>query len=358
MQHAVGPKIKKEATMLSSDRQNADDLTALQRLGAVLVPAIVVALILVAGAVIFWQTRPSPDERSAPDVPMAGRAPVAANESADWLKRAGDALNERRLISPAGDNAIEFYLRAADEPALEVAARQALLELISPAVSEVRATIAAGEWEEAEREIKLLQQMDVSELRLSDIRRALADARAAEAAATSQTTETQPQVPETAESVATPVDAQPIPRDAAPAEPRPVLPRPTAAPVAAAPESEAEAESEAESEAEAAPQPVPEPPTTRTGPVVVEPVQVADAKPAYPPAAARRRIEGVVELEFTIGVDGSLSDVQIVRSEPPGVFDREAMRAAMRWRFKPKTIDGEPTETRGRKSLSFRLGAG
>ncbi len=347
--------MKKESTMLSSDRQNADDLTALQRLRAVLIPAIVVALILVAGAVIFWQTRPSPAERSTSDLPMAGRAPVAGDESGDWLKRAGDALNERRLISPAGDNAIEFYLRAADEPALEVAARQALLELISPAVSEVRATIAAGEWEEAEREIKLLQQMDVSELRLSDIRRALADARAAEAAATAQATEAEAPAPETVASDATRVEPQPIPSEPpVPPESRPVPPRPTPAPVAAAPDSE----DESAAESEVAPQPVPEPPINRTAPVIVEPVQVADAKPAYPPAAARRRIEGVVELEFTIGVDGSLSDVQIVRSEPPGVFDREAMRAAMRWRFQPKTIDGEPTEARGRKSLTFRLGAG
>ena len=84
---------------------------------------------------------------------------------------------------------------------------------------------------------------------------------------------------------------------------------------------------------------------------------MADAAPVYPPQAARRKIEGSVELEFTVGVDGNLSDVRVVRSDPQNIFDREAVRAAQRWRFSPRSEGGVPVSSKVRKTLNFRLKA-
>ena len=91
---------------------------------------------------------------------------------------------------------------------------------------------------------------------------------------------------------------------------------------------------------------------------IVEPRQVVDVVPNYPQAARQRRVEGWVELEFAIGADGKVDDVSVVRSDPPQIFDREAVRAAVRWRFEPRREDGVAVATRGRKVLNFQLKAG
>ena len=70
----------------------------------------------------------------------------------------------------------------------------------------------------------------------------------------------------------------------------------------------------------------------------------------YPPLAQRRRIEGRVELEFLIGIDGSVSDVSVLSSEPEGIFDREAIGALQRWRFEPPA-----SPMRAKRALEFKL---
>jgi len=55
--------------------------------------------------------------------------------------------------------------------------------------------------------------------------------------------------------------------------------------------------------------------------------------PAYPPLAAECGVEGAVTAGFEIDGDGFPSEIDILSSEPEGVFD-EAVRAALReWRF-------------------------
>ena len=50
-----------------------------------------------------------------------------------------------------------------------------------------------------------------------------------------------------------------------------------------------------------------------------------------------------MQIEFTVGTDGSVTDARVVRSNPPRVFDREALNAVERWRFQPI---GAPVTTR------------
>ncbi|AEK60178.1 TonB family protein [Collimonas fungivorans] len=62
-------------------------------------------------------------------------------------------------------------------------------------------------------------------------------------------------------------------------------------------------------------------------------VPLVRVEPDYPARALAANTEGVVVAHVTIEKDGSVSNVNIVRAQPPKIFDQEAIRALMRWKF-------------------------
>lgn len=78
-------------------------------------------------------------------------------------------------------------------------------------------------------------------------------------------------------------------------------------------------------------------------------------QPQYPRRAAIAKIEGYVTVEFTITETGTVTDPSVVDSKPPRVFDREAMRAILKWKFKPRVIDGQAVSRRATQTLEFKL---
>lgn len=72
------------------------------------------------------------------------------------------------------------------------------------------------------------------------------------------------------------------------------------------------------------------------------PVAVVRGEPPYPYKARQRRIEGEVTVKFLVAADGSVERVQIVASEPEGLFDDAVREAVARWRFEPGRIGGQP----------------
>ena len=60
----------------------------------------------------------------------------------------------------------------------------------------------------------------------------------------------------------------------------------------------------------------------------------------YPRRAQQMGIEGWVYLRFTITPAGTVTDIEVVDSDPPGTFDREARRAVAKYKYKPKIVDG------------------
>lgn len=81
-------------------------------------------------------------------------------------------------------------------------------------------------------------------------------------------------------------------------------------------------------------------------------VQVA---PQYPRRAAERGLEGYVTLEFTVTRQGTVRDPIVIESSS-GIFDRAAIDAVMRFRYRPRVIDGEPVEVPGvRFRITFEL---
>ena len=62
--------------------------------------------------------------------------------------------------------------------------------------------------------------------------------------------------------------------------------------------------------------------------------------PNYPRRAVQRRIEGYVELAFDIDNRGRPTNIEVVASEPKGVFDREVIKAVRQWRYEPIVYQG------------------
>ncbi len=67
----------------------------------------------------------------------------------------------------------------------------------------------------------------------------------------------------------------------------------------------------------------------------------------YPEAALRKGIEGWALVSFTVSKTGSVKNPSIVRAEPPGFFERSALRAVKKFKYKPKIVGGEAVEVKG-----------
>ena len=77
--------------------------------------------------------------------------------------------------------------------------------------------------------------------------------------------------------------------------------------------------------------------------------------PVYPSVALRDRVEGWVELMFTITETGAVRDIEVVDSVPRGVFESAASEALGTWRFKPRLANGRPVAHRSTVTLRFNV---
>ena len=84
-------------------------------------------------------------------------------------------------------------------------------------------------------------------------------------------------------------------------------------------------------------------------------VPLSQLPPRYPYKAAQRGIEGWVRVEFDVTTTGSVEHVEVIESEPPGVFDKAAIRAVSRWRFKPRRVNGKAVPGKATQVVDFKL---
>ena len=78
---------------------------------------------------------------------------------------------------------------------------------------------------------------------------------------------------------------------------------------------------------------------------------IVKVAPVYPRRAQQRGIEGYVLLEFLVTTSGAVRDPVVVESNPPGIFDQAAIRAALKFKYRPKVANGEPMEVSGVRNL-------
>ncbi|MGI1679659.1 MAG: energy transducer TonB [Cellvibrionaceae bacterium] len=83
---------------------------------------------------------------------------------------------------------------------------------------------------------------------------------------------------------------------------------------------------------------------------------IVRVEPIYPTRAASRGIEGWAVVEFTVTSNGSVRDPVVVSSEPANIWNRAVQRAVLKWKFKPRVVDGTPVEVPGvQTKLTFNL---
>lgn len=84
-------------------------------------------------------------------------------------------------------------------------------------------------------------------------------------------------------------------------------------------------------------------------------IPVVVIRPMYPREAAIAGTEGWVKVEFTITQAGTVKDARVIDARPPRVFNREAVRAILKWKFKPRVVDGVAVERRATQVIDFTL---
>ena len=94
----------------------------------------------------------------------------------------------------------------------------------------------------------------------------------------------------------------------------------------------------------------------RPGNGVTLPRVLREVKPQYTSDAMRAKVQGTVLLECIVQKDGSVGDVQVIRSlDSTFGLDQQAVIAAKAWRFAPGTRLGEPVPVQITIELTFTL---
>lgn len=73
-------------------------------------------------------------------------------------------------------------------------------------------------------------------------------------------------------------------------------------------------------------------------------VLVVGVAPIYPARALSRGLEGYVDLSFTVTSVGTVKDPVVIQSTD-SMFDRAAIRAVLKYKYKPRVNDGVPVNT-------------
>lgn len=78
---------------------------------------------------------------------------------------------------------------------------------------------------------------------------------------------------------------------------------------------------------------------------------IVKVAPMYPRRANSRGIEGHCIVEYTVTKTGSIKDAVAVECEPKGYFESASIKAAMKFKYKPRVIDGEAIDVLGVQNL-------
>jgi TonB family protein len=78
-------------------------------------------------------------------------------------------------------------------------------------------------------------------------------------------------------------------------------------------------------------------------------------QPIYPVRAEKNKIEGWVDVEFTVAEDGKVKDASVRAVSVAGVFEESALKAVSQWRYKPVLRDARPVPVRSQIRVRFSL---
>ncbi len=287
------------------------------------------------------------------------------------VELAMQAYSAGNLVRPAGANSLEHYLAALQSSPADSGVREAVLELVPVAMTALEsamATVVANDADrlaEVDRLFALLERADPSAARLTALKRRwqasqvvptglasmiLTGAPAMSASATprqllsevpsakvpSLALELQNTATPTPETNASKIIDAPAARRLAslvPAQPR-------VAEAAAANAKQRETLPTLDE---------------RSASRVVEARPINTSRVNFPKQARRQKIEGWVDLEVRVDANGRVTAASVIGAQPQKIFDIEARRAVMRWRFSPKLVDDQPVPSVLRQRIKFSL---
>ena len=83
---------------------------------------------------------------------------------------------------------------------------------------------------------------------------------------------------------------------------------------------------------------------------------IVKVAPQYPSRASSRGIEGYVILSYTVTKQGTVLNPVVIEAKPENIFNRAAIKSALRYKYKPRVIDGVPQDVPGVKTrITFKL---
>jgi protein TonB len=91
----------------------------------------------------------------------------------------------------------------------------------------------------------------------------------------------------------------------------------------------------------------------RVGGMVRAPKLINRVTPKYPELALASRTRATLILEATVGVDGRVQEVRVLRGQP--LFDPSAIEAVRQWRYQPLLLNGIPVPFIVSITLSFNV---
>ncbi len=293
---------------------------------------------------------PSTTPTATPTTPSATQAPpvaqnATAGTNAELRSKATQALQAQRLHSPAGDNALEYYLALRDQATTpDFSVQSALAELLPYAMIAAEQAINQAKLNEAERLLQLVERTDPQLPGIQRLRLALEQSAKQQSEA-----EKQKELARVQQEQALAAAKQPPPsappataaanvsteqtEEAGPPARRPIAARQTpdqddedqqpATPIAAT-------DVDDKPPARPAQAPAQPRPATTSGLRII-----ASKAPAYPRDALRSQQQGFVEVRYTVAADGSVSNIEILRSQPRGIFTRPVISALKTWKYEP-----------------------
>ncbi|QDQ74818.1 energy transducer TonB [Pseudoluteimonas lycopersici] len=287
--------------------------------------------------------------------PVAVSAEVAAMGAEQLREAASAALREQRLYAPAGNNAMEYYLALRDKSPNDPAVASALTDLMPYTLIATEQSINRDDFSEAQRLYALMEKTNPQAPALPRLKQSIADAQASLA---QRTADAAAKTEEDAKKQADLekqrlADQQKLQQQAA----QQLAAQQAADAKAAA--DKAAADKAAADKAAADKAAADRAAAQRTAQQQSAPAQassndlrpISTPSPRYPPEAYRDGTAGEVQVEFTVGTDGSVTSARVVRADPPRVFDREALNAVKRWKFQPVS-----SPVTSRRTIGFNPG--
>lgn len=74
---------------------------------------------------------------------------------------------------------------------------------------------------------------------------------------------------------------------------------------------------------------------------------IVKVAPIYPRRAQTRGIQGYCIIEYVVTKSGSIRDPQAVDCQPAGIFEKASLKASLKFKYKPRVVDGEAIEVAG-----------